>query len=77
MDIGRSYDRDAIIGIRDIKTFNGTITTIEQDYLFMMDIMEEMVRYICNESLGTTKLQIGELDVDFSKPWERLSFFDA
>ena len=48
-----------------------------KDYYFIMDLVEEMVKTICEKALGTTLLQFGETTLDFSKPWKRVRFFDA
>ena len=47
------------------------------DYTGMMDITEEMIRYIAQKVLGTTEIQYGDAKIDLGKPFERLSMVDA
>ena len=47
------------------------------DYNGMMDITEEMIRYIAQKVLGTTEIQYGDATIDLGKPFERLSMVDA
>ncbi len=47
------------------------------DYNGMMDITEEMIRYIAQKVLGTTEIQYGDAKIDLGKPFERLSMVDA
>ena len=43
------------------------------DYRQLMDLTEEMLRGICNEVLGTTSIQYGDDNYDFSKPFTRMT----
>ncbi len=49
-----------------------------KNYRFLLDYTEEMFDYIF-ESLGNKerKLQFGENEIDFSRPWKRLDFFEG
>ena len=47
------------------------------DYYGMMDLTEDMFRYVAQEVLGTTKFMYGDLELDFGKPFERLTMIDA
>ncbi|MBP5304150.1 MAG: lysine--tRNA ligase [Clostridia bacterium] len=47
------------------------------DYYGMMDLTENMFRYVAQEVLGTTKFTYGELEIDFGKPFERLTMIEA
>ncbi len=47
------------------------------DYYGMMDLTENMFRYVAQEVLGTTKFKYGEIELDFGKPFERLTMIDA
>lgn len=48
-----------------------------KDYLWMMDMVEEMIEAITLELHGTTKVKVGENDIDFKRPWKRFSMFEA
>ncbi|MCR4651527.1 MAG: lysine--tRNA ligase [Lachnospiraceae bacterium] len=47
------------------------------DYYGMMDLTENMFRHVAQEVLGTTKFMYGDLELDFGKPFERLTMIDA
>ncbi len=47
------------------------------DYYGMMDLTENMFRYVAKEVLGTTKFKYGDIELDFGKPFERLTMIDA
>ncbi len=47
------------------------------DYYGMMDLTENMFRYVAQEVLGTTKFMYGDVELDFGKPFERLTMVDA
>lgn len=48
-----------------------------EDYQFMMDLVESVIRYICESALGTTKLNYRGQEIDFGAPWKRLPLFQA
>ncbi|MCI9602101.1 MAG: lysine--tRNA ligase [Lachnospiraceae bacterium] len=47
------------------------------DYHGMMDLTENMYRYVAQEVLGTTEVPYGEHIIDLGKPFERLTMVDA
>ncbi|MBO4558883.1 MAG: lysine--tRNA ligase [Lachnospiraceae bacterium] len=47
------------------------------DYYGMMDLTENMFRHVAQEVLGTTKFMYGDVELDFGKPFERLTMIDA
>jgi len=47
------------------------------DYYGMMDLTENMFRRVAQEVLGTTKFNYGEVELDFGKPFERITMVDA
>jgi lysyl-tRNA synthetase class 2 len=47
------------------------------DYNMMMDLTEELVVYIANKVLGTTKVQYQGQTIDFARPWTRITMADA
>ncbi|MCR5650851.1 MAG: lysine--tRNA ligase [Lachnospiraceae bacterium] len=47
------------------------------DYNGMMDLTENMFRYVAQEVLGTTTFKYGEIELDFGKPFERITMIDA
>ena len=47
------------------------------DYHGMMDLTEEMYRYVANEVLGTTTITYNGIEMDLGKPFERITMVDA
>lgn len=47
------------------------------DYYGMMDLTENMYRYVAQEVLGTTLVPYGDEMIDLGKPFERLTMVDA
>jgi lysyl-tRNA synthetase class 2 len=43
----------------------------------MMDFTEQMLRHVCEKSLGTTTVTFANKEIDFGKPFRRLSMTDA
>ena len=47
------------------------------DYYGMMDLTENMFRYVAQEVCGTTLIPYGDVEIDLGKPFERLTMVDA
>ena len=47
------------------------------DYHGMMELTENMYRYVAQEVLGTTTFKYGDVELDFGKPFDVLSMRDA
>ena len=76
-EIGRVF-RNEGISVRH----NPEFTLIElyeafTDYKGMMDLIEDMVRTVCKEVTGNTVINYQGTEVDFGKPFERISMLDA
>ena len=64
------------------RTHNPEFTMMEiyvayEDYTFMMDLVEEMVNFIAEKVLGSTKITYQGTDIDLAGPWPRLPIFEA
>ncbi|MCL2617292.1 MAG: lysine--tRNA ligase [Defluviitaleaceae bacterium] len=76
-EIGRVFRNEGI----SIK-HNPEFTMIElyqayTDYHGMMELTESMIKHVVQEVCGTLVIPYGELEIDFSKPFERLTMADA
>jgi len=76
-EIGRVF-RNEGISVRH----NPEFTLIElyeafTDYKGMMDLIEEMVRTVCKEVTGDTVVTYQGTEIDFGKPFERITMLDA
>ena len=47
------------------------------DYNGMMDLSENLYRFVAQEVLGTTEIQYGDVTIDLGKPFERITMIDA
>ena len=47
------------------------------DYNGMMDLTENLYRYVAQEVLGTTKFEYNGIEMDLGKPFERITMVDA
>lgn len=47
------------------------------DYHGMMDLTEDMFRHLAQEVCGSLRFPYGEHEIDFSKPFERMTMIDA
>ncbi len=48
-----------------------------KDYKWMMELVEEMVEKIALDLHGTTKIKVGESEIDFKRPWKRYTMFEV
>lgn len=47
------------------------------DYYGMMDLVEGLIRTVAQKVLGTAVVKYGELELDFEKPFEKMTMLDA
>ena len=47
------------------------------DYNGMMDLTENLYRYVAQEVLGTTTITYNGVEMDLGKPFERITMVDA
>ena len=64
------------------RTHNPEFTAMEiyvsyKDYDWMMSFTEQMLEHICLSVLGTTKVKVGEREIDFKAPYRRITMLDA
>jgi lysyl-tRNA synthetase class 2 len=76
-EIGRVF-RNEGLSVRHNPEF--TLLELYQaytDYYGMMDLVEELFRTVANNVLGTTTITYDGVEIDLSKPFERLTMLDA
>jgi len=76
-EIGKNFRNEGI----DIR-HNPEFTMIElyeayADYNDMMEITENMLAYVCEKVLGTTRVIYQDTEIDFTPPWRRITMVDA
>ena len=64
------------------RTHNPEFTVLEwytayKDYFWMMEITEQLFEKIANTLHATTKVQVGDKEIDFKAPFKRISIYDA
>ena len=75
-EIGRNFRNEGID-----KSHNPEFTGLEAyhayaDYNDMAELIQELVRFVAESVLGTTKFFVGEHEIDLSKPFEKKSIVD-
>ena len=76
-EIGRVF-RNEGLSVRHNPEF--TLLELYQaytDYEGMMDLVEDLFRQVSQKVLGTTTITYGDVEIDLSKPFERISMVDA
>ncbi|MFA5659160.1 MAG: lysine--tRNA ligase [Oscillospiraceae bacterium] len=76
-EIGRVF-RNEGISVRHNPEF--TLLELYQaytDFEGMMRLTEELIRDVANKVLGTTQIKYGEVEIDFDRPFERITMMDA
>lgn len=64
------------------RTHNPEFTVMEiyiayKDYNWMMDFTEEMIEKVALDLHGTTKVMVGDKEIDFKRPFKRVTMYDA
>lgn len=64
------------------RTHNPEFTVMEiyvsyKDYRWMMEFTEQMLEHVALKVLGTTKVKVGENEIDFKAPYKRVTMIDA
>ncbi|MDD3787553.1 MAG: lysine--tRNA ligase [Petrimonas sp.] len=64
------------------RTHNPEFTVLEiyvsyKDYKWMMEFTEQMLEYTALQVLGTTKVKVGDHEIDFKTPYKRVTMIDA
>ena len=64
------------------RTHNPEFTVLEfyvayKDYLWMMETTEQLIEKAAIATNGTTKVMVGEKEIDFKAPYRRVTMYDA
>ena len=64
------------------RTHNPEFTILEiyvayKDYKWMMDFTEEMIEKVALDLHGTTKVMVGDQEIDFKRPFKKITMLDA
>jgi len=47
-----------------------------KDYVWMMELVEEMIEQTARDLHGTTEVTVGEKEIDFKRPWPRFTMYE-
>ena len=64
------------------RTHNPEFTIMEiyvayKDYIWMMNFTEEMIERVAIALHGTTNVQLGEVEINFKRPFKRVTMYDS
>ncbi len=64
------------------RTHNPEFTVMEiyvayTDYKWMMEFTEQMLEHVALKAIGTTKVKVGDNEIDFKAPYPRVTMLDA
>ena len=64
------------------RSHNPEFTVLEiyvayKDYKWMMDFTEEMIEKVALDLHGSTKVKVGDQEIDFKRPFKRITMMDA
>lgn len=64
------------------RTHNPEYTAMEiyvayKDYIWMMEMVEDLLEKLTEEVLGTTKVKVGDNEINFEGPYRKLSMYDS
>jgi len=64
------------------RTHNPEFTVMEiyvayKDYIWMMNFTEEMIERVAIALHGTTNVQLGEVEINFKRPFKRVTMYDS
>lgn len=76
-EIGRVFRNEGVDTRHNPEFTLMELYQVYTDYHGMMDLTENMYRYVAQEVLGTTEVPYGEHVIDLGKPFERLTMVDA
>jgi len=76
-EIGRCFRNEGISTRHNPEFTMAEFYIAYQDYQFMMDFIEDMLKTIVQNVNGTLKVPFGDVTIDFSTPFARLTMKDA
>jgi len=64
------------------KSHNPEFTMLElyvsyKDYVWMMKLVEDLFYYVCDSIVGSSKIKVGNKEIDFAPPWKRITMLDS
>ncbi|MCS7082232.1 MAG: lysine--tRNA ligase [Rhodothermia bacterium] len=76
-EIGKDFRNEGISRFHNPEFTMLELYVAYKDYLWMMELTEELLETVARELHGSTQVRWGDRIIDFQRPWRRVSFFDA
>lgn len=76
-EIGKNFRNEGISVKHNPEFTNMELYSAYDDYNDMMNVSEEMIKYIANQVLGTEKITYQGIEIDLSGKWKRIPMIDA
>ena len=75
-EMGKMFRNEGIDTRHNPEFTNIELYAAYEDYVYMMDLTEELFKYVATEVLGTTEIEYQGVKIDLGKPWKRLKMQD-
>ena len=76
-EIGKDFRNEGMDRFHNPEFTQMELYVAYKDYLWMAELVEEMVEYIVTKLYGTTKIIYDGKEIDFKRPWKRLTMYEA
>lgn len=76
-EINRNFRNEGISTRHNPEFTMLELYTAHEDYHFSMDMVEQLIRAVALKVIGTLKVPYGDTMIDFEKPFERITIYDA
>lgn len=76
-EIGKNFRNEGISVKHNPEFTNMELYSAYDDYNDMMNVSEEMIKYIANQVLGTEKINYQGTEIDLSGTWKRITMIDS
>ncbi len=76
-EIGKNFRNEGISVKHNPEFTNMELYSAYDDYNDMMNVTEEMIKYIANDVLGSEKITYQGQDIDLSGSWKKITMIDS
>ena len=76
-EMGRMFRNEGMSPKHNPEFTNIELYQAYADYEDMMTLTEELIAYVAEQTLGTTKINYQGVDLDLTPPWKRIDMADA
>ena len=76
-EIGKMFRNEGMDRLHNPEFTAMEIYVAYKDYFWMMEMVENLLAHIIREVRGSTKVQFGDHELDFTPPFKRITLFEA